>query len=241
MVLINESCIGCKLCFNYCPVRAISLGDEDRIALLDLDACVECGTCYRAKVCPVEAIEYPELSYPRSLRRHFSDPTSRHEVTGMPGRGTEEIKTNDVTNRFKFGHVGFCIEVGRPGVGTSIREVEKISKVLAAHGIEFEERNPVYPMLSSLERGEFKRDLLDERVLSIIIEFIVPQEKVSGLLAELKKLSLEIDTAFSVSLAVRIEEDGSIPIKGMMDELSISHRPNAKINLGMGKVSEVSL
>lgn len=239
MVLINESCIGCKLCNNYCPVKAISTGGDGR-SVVDLDACVECGTCYRARVCPVDAIEYSPLSYPRSIRWHFSDPTSRHEVTGMPGRGTEEIKTNDVTDRFKFGQIGFCIEVGRPGVGTAILEVEKIFKVLAAYGVELEERNPVYPMISNLDTGEFKEELLSEKVLSIIIEFIVPEEKAPSLLTELKELSGRVDTVFSVSLAGRIMEDGTIPIKTMLDGLQIPYRPNAKINLGLGSLPEAS-
>ena len=239
MVLINESCVGCNLCNKYCPVKAIStIGDGSSV--VDLDACVECGTCYRAKVCPVDAIEYSQLSYPRSIRRHFSDPTSRHELTGMPGRGTEEIKTNDVTDRFKVGQVGFCIEIGRPGVGTSIAEVEKISKVLPGFGIVLEERNPVYPMISNLDTGEFKKELLGERVLSIILEFIVPEEKAPSLLTELKELSGRINTAFSVSLAGRIMEDGTIPIKTMLDGLQIPYRPNAKINLGLGSLPEAS-
>ena len=175
MVEINESCIDCKHCYNYCPVKAISDRGGDG-TVVDFDGCVECGTCYRAGICPVDAIEYPKLTYPRTIRRHFSDPTSRHEATGMPGRGTEEIKTTDVTNRFKFGDVGFCIEIGRPGVGTSMAEVERISKVVTAFGIELEERNPIYPMISNLDTGEFKEELLGERVLSIIIEFIVPEK-----------------------------------------------------------------
>jgi NAD-dependent dihydropyrimidine dehydrogenase PreA subunit len=239
MVVIIETCIDCKLWHNYCPVKAIS-SDGDGRSGVDFDACVECGTCYRAKVCPMDSIEYPKLSYPRTLRRHFSDPTSRHEITGMPGRGTEEIKTNDVTDRFKFGQVGFCIEIGRPGVGTSIAEVEKISKVLTAFGIELEERNPVYPMISNHETGEFKEELLGERVLSIIIELIVPEEKAPSLLTEIKELSGNVDTAFSISLAGRINEDGSIPIKEMLDGLKITYRPNAKINLGLGTLPEAS-
>ena len=239
MVVINESCLDCELCYKYCPVKAISAKGDEGTAV-DLDACVECGTCYRARVCPVDAIEYPPLSYPRSLRRHFSDPTSRHEATGMPGRGTEEIKTNDVTDRFKFGQVGFCIEVGRPGVGTSIAEVEKIYKVLAAYGVELEERNPIYPMISNLDTGEFKEELLGERVLSIIIEFIVPEKKVPSLLTEIKELSGRVNTAFSVSLAGRINEDGTIPIKNILDGLQITYRPNAKINLGLGSLPEAS-
>jgi Fe-S-cluster-containing hydrogenase component 2 len=160
MVVITDSCIGCGWCVKYCPVRAISLDEDDRRSHVNPDRCVECGTCYRAGVCPVDTIDYTDLPYPRSLRRHFSDPTSRHEVTGMPGRGTEEIKTNDVTDRFRRGQVGFCVEVGRPSVGTSIREAEKITRMLSGFDVEYEERNPLTPMFSNRESGEFKAELL---------------------------------------------------------------------------------
>jgi len=203
--------------------------------MVNQTTCVECGACYRSHICPENAIVYPKLSYPRSLRRHFSDPTSRHELTGVPGRGTEEIKTNDVTDRFKIGYAGFCIEVGRPGVGTSIREVEKITKELSKHDIEYEEKNPMRQLFSNLQRGKIKTDILDERVLSMIIEFTVSEEKVPKVLKTLKKISCNINTVFSLSIAGRILQDSSIPIKNMLDHLKVPYRPNAKINLGLGK------
>ncbi len=95
-------------------------------------------------------------------------------------------------------------------------------------------------MISNLDTGEFKKEVLGEKVLSIIIEFIVPQKKAPSLLTELKELSNWVDTVFSVSLAGRIMEDGTIPIKTMLEELEISYRPNAKINLGLGSLPEAS-
>jgi len=236
MVVITDSCIGCGQCVKYCPVGAISLDGAEGRSHIDLDLCVECGTCYRAGVCPVEAIEYPDLPYPRSLRRHFSDPTSRHAVTGMPGRGTEEIKTNDVTGRFERGVVGFCVEVGRPGVGTSLREVERLTRTLSGFGVEYEERNPLTPMFSNREAGEFKEELLGERVLSIIIEFIVPEAEAQAVLTALKGMSGEVDTVFSLGMAARIPENGGVPLMEALDRLGIEPRPNAKINLGMGRL-----
>jgi len=238
MVIINDSCIGCRQCLAYCPVGAISFSAEEGRSKLDLDECVECGTCYRSEVCPVDAIEYPDLDYPRTLRRHFSDPTSRHELTRMPGRGTEEVKTNDVTNRFKVGEVGVCIEMGRPGIGTSIMDVETVTKALSKYGVTYEKKNPLVALFSNAEKGEFKDEVKGERVLSIIIEFVVPVDRVTEVLKAIKKVSCEIETVFSISLAGMIDDDGSIPVMEIAEKLGLEHKPNAKINLGLGRFLE---
>jgi hypothetical protein len=211
--------------------------DGDK-TFVDQEECVECGTCYRSEICPVWAIEFPDLTYPRSLRRHFSDPTSKHELTRMPGRGTEEVKTNDVTNRFKFGEVGVCVEVGRPGIGASLREVEKITKELSKYSIRYEDSNPLVALFSNISKGEFKEEVLNERVLSIIIEFTVDNDGVGEILDFLKVNSKEIETVFSISLAGRIRDDGSIPVLEIVEEQGLEYNPNAKINLGLAKMEE---
>ena len=68
-------------------------------------------------VCPTAAFVPEDLTWPRTVRRAFSDPSVPHESTGIEGRGTEEVKTNDVSGRVQAGEVGFTIEFGRPGVG----------------------------------------------------------------------------------------------------------------------------
>jgi hypothetical protein len=50
--------------------------------------------------------------------------------TGVGGRGTEEIKTNDVTGRIGEGEAGIVVELGRPGVGARIRDVERVAMAL---------------------------------------------------------------------------------------------------------------
>ncbi|MCL4424250.1 MAG: 4Fe-4S binding protein, partial [Firmicutes bacterium] len=72
MRIREELCIGCGSCLPYCPMRAITL--PDGFAVINEEACVDCNVCYRAGVCPTDAIYMPELTWPRSVRNTFSDP-----------------------------------------------------------------------------------------------------------------------------------------------------------------------
>src|SRR4030042_4829666 len=169
---VTDTCIGCGLCIPYCPMEAISLGPER--AEINLDECVECNASLRADVCQTDSLWMPDLKWPRSIRRVFSDPAPQHTLTGIPGRGTEEMKTNDVTGRYRVGEAGIVIDIGRPGVGTRLRDVETIYKRLVYLGITFEEKNPLTSLLKDKEKGVFKEEVLGEKVISIIIEFNVP-------------------------------------------------------------------
>ena len=104
------------------------------------------------------------------VRRAFSDPRVPHESTGVEGRGTEEVKTNDVSGRVKVGEVGFTIEFGRPGVGVWFRDIQKMSWALAKAGVSFEKKNPVTSLMSDVATGTLREDILDEKVLSAIVE-----------------------------------------------------------------------
>ena len=93
-------------------------------------------------VCPTAAFEPEKLSWPRVVRRAFSDPRVPHESTGVEGRGTEEVKTNDISGRVKVGEVGFTIEFGRPGVGVWFRDIQKMCSALAEARRELREEEP---------------------------------------------------------------------------------------------------
>ena len=55
----------------YCGCISMN---EAKNAHIDLDQCVECGVCKRIEICPTDAIVEEELSWPRSIRRLYSDP-----------------------------------------------------------------------------------------------------------------------------------------------------------------------
>ncbi len=236
MKIDQEKCVACENCLPYCPAEAIKAG-EDRVKV-DEELCFECGVCSRVEACPTDAFYEPDyvFEHPRSVRKAFSDPSVDHSETNMPGRGTEEVKTNDVTNRVEKGYVGIGLEMGRPSVGTTVKEVEKATKALAENGFSnFEECNPVFALMKNPETGEMKEDVLEERLLSAIIELDIPEDELEKCFKVVKEIADKIDTVFTMDLISCYDEDMKLRVEEMLDESSFEARPNAKINIGVGK------
>lgn len=233
MIIKEDRCIGCGQCVVICPVQAIKM-NEDNKAIIDRDLCVECSTCYRAANCPSGAIRKERLKMPRLVRNPFSDVVATHKLTGVPGRGTEEMKTNDVTDRIALGEIGFSIEIGRPGIGAHLGVAEQFTIPLAEIGVEFEKASPLTAMLID-DKGHLREDVKNEMVLSAIIEFKVPYEKTQDVIDIIKKLDKQIDTIFSVGVISRIMKNGDIPVMDLLTDNDFLVRPNAKINVGLGR------
>jgi NAD-dependent dihydropyrimidine dehydrogenase PreA subunit len=235
MKILTDRCIGCGNCVVVCPVQAIELIDDK--AIIDKELCVECSVCYRYADCPTNAVKPSKLKWPRVVRNPFSDVISTHKLTGVPGRGTEEMKTNDVTNRFKEGEIGFSIEIGRPGIGTVLKKVNFFTRRLTPLGVNYEEQNPVTALLKE-DRMEIKEEIENEHVLSAIIEFKVEREKVKDVLEIIKRADTEINTVFSVGVVSTFQDNNKIPVKSILTDEGFEPRPNAKINVGLGKIPE---
>lgn len=237
MVINQDKCVGCGRCIPYCGVRAISL--QNRKAYIDLDLCVECGNCKFGKICPRDAIVQQTLVMPRMIRSIFSNAREKSPNTGVPGRGTEEMKTNDVTNRFPEGKVGIACEMGRPATGTSFRDVETIARVVCAHGVRLETENPSAIVFEPGNTGIIKPEFINERAMSFIIEGIMDEENLPGLLIDLKEAQKRVDTVFSVDVISRMK-DGLIPTDRLLTQAGVERRPNGKTCVGLGRARKES-
>jgi len=244
---------------------AISIDLGKNRATVNSDECVECYTCYRGMsmerlnprlvrgirrvlkafrlrfdpepdVCPTSAITPDELSWPRVVRRAFSDPIVTHESTGVHGRGTEEVKTNDVTNRIGIGEAGYVVEFGRPTVGVRFRDIEKMTRALALMGIEFETKNPVTHMMTDKRTGKLRDDILNEKILSAIVEFKTTIEDVPAVLRRVKEVSSTLDTVVAVGVSTRCAENGDSALDGVLSEEGFP-LVRGKTNLGLGRRS----
>jgi len=263
MEIDKKKCVGCGNCHVICPMGAICL-DEDGRSIVNQDECVECFTCYRVlrdegyrpwfargvrkvlslfrlgylgevDVCPTGALTPPELSWPRSIRAAFSDPSVIHPGTGVSGRGTEEIKTNDVTGRLREGQAGLVVEIGRPGIGARFRDIEKVAMAMAHLQPTFEASNPVTELMEDTETGKIREDVLDEKVLSAIIEMKTTLDRIPNFLLALERVQAETDAVFSVGVASKCLSDGSVPHEEWVREAGYELSPNGKTNLGLGR------
>lgn len=220
--------------------------DNSTMATIDQDECVECGVCLRSGVCKTEAIYWPELEWPRAVRQAFSavligyGALRKAGVMGYDrpdaggGRGTNEMKTNDVTGRYKDGEVGIAAEFGRPCVGFYFRDLEKVTIAMSQLGAEFEKENPLTALLDE-KTGRIKhREVMNERALSAIVEMKVSEDRAIEVIEKLKKVAKDIDTVFTVDIINKCK-DGTIPVKPTLEEAGIIVRINGKTNIGLGR------
>ncbi|MFZ5943257.1 MAG: indolepyruvate ferredoxin oxidoreductase subunit alpha [Bacillota bacterium] len=239
MTIINKDlCNGCKICNKYCTVDAIHYSAEDKKCWIDQQRCTECYVCLRQKVCPKGAILPIELdTFYKQFQHVISDPVESHGVTGVSGRGTEEVKTNDVSGRTKKGEVGIAIDMGRPGMGVFLRDAEKVAMAIAAVGAELApaEHTPLAALMPDLKTGKLEEDCLDYHLLSVIVEAKCKEAELPTILKALQKVEKEIDTVFSLGLILRTDEKGQTKALECLDELGIPQPYRGKVNVGLGK------
>ena len=233
MKIDPELCIACEVCLPYCPMEAISMKDD--MAVIDEDECVECGVCLRAEVCPVDAFVEGIHEWPRSVRAAFSNPLIVHKETRIPGRGTEEAKTTDVTGRFRRGLVGITAEMGRPGVGVRFYDVEKVAQAMAKTGVEFADGNPVTHLMVDKSTGKLNDEVLNEKACSAMIESITAVDNIPAVIKAIREVAEQIETVFTLSISTKLEADGSALCEKPLEELEVPLYINGKVNVGLGR------
>jgi ferredoxin len=266
MYINPDKCVACGNCTYVCPMGAIYVDPTIKRAKVNLQECVECYACYTGlsqehlnptivrttrkifqmlrlrfdpepDVCPTAAFEPEELTWPRVVRRAFSDPRVPHESTGVEGRGTEEVKTNDISGRVKPGEAGFTIEFGRPGVGVWMREIQLMCWALADAGVTFEKRNPITSLMTDVPSGTLREDILNEKLMSAIVEIKVPVERVEEIVRLVWDVEKRVDTVVALGVGTRCDENGEDNIVApVLEKLGYSLE-RAKTNIGIGRIT----
>jgi ferredoxin len=266
MYINPEKCVACGNCTYVCPMGAIYVDPNIKRAVVDRNECVECYACFNGlsqehlnptmvrtmrrvfqamrlrfdpepDVCPTAAFEPDKLEWPRVVRRAFSDPRVPHESTGVSGRGTEEVKTNDVSGRVKVGEVGFTIEFGRPGVGVWFSDIQKMSWAMAGAGVSFEKKNPVTSLMSDVATGTLREDILGEKVMSAILEIKTTVDRTEEIILLVREVEKQLDTVVSIGVGTRCDENGDENVVAPILERLGYKLERAKTNIGLGRVT----
>src|SRR5687768_14541023 len=261
-----DKCVACGNCTYVCPMGAIYIDPVLKRATIDRDECVECYTCFNGlsqehlnptlvrtvrkmfaamrirfepepEVGPTAAFEPDELAWPRVVRRAFSDPRVPHESTGVEGRGTEEVKTNDVTARVKVGEVGFTIEFGRPGVGVWFKDIQKMCWALAKAGVSFEKKNPITSLMSDVATGTLREDIMGEKLMSAIVEIKVPVARTEEIVRLVWEVEKQVDTVVALGVGTRCDEHGEENVVAPILERLGYKLQRAKTNTGLGRIT----
>jgi ferredoxin len=265
-----NKCVACGNCTYVCPMGAISVDPVIKRATVNRSECVECYACVNGMshehlnptlvrtvrklfqimrvrfdpepdVCPTAAFQPEELQWPRVVRRAFSDPRATHESTGVQGRGTEEVKTNDVTGRVQRGEVGITVELGRPGVGVWFYDIEKMTSALAQAGALFEKKNPLTLLMTDLATGMLREDILNEKILSGIVEIKVPVERLDEIIRLVRTVEQDLDTVVALGVGTRCDEDGEEEVVAPILSRLGYKLERAKTNIGLGRVTNQSV
>jgi ferredoxin len=266
MFINPTKCVTCGNCTYVCTMGAIYFDPATKRATVDSDECVECYACYNGMsqehlpptfvrglrwflkllrlrfepepdVCPTAAIEPDELVWPRMVRRAFSDPRVPHESTGVSGRGTEEVKTNDISGRIQPGEIGFTVEFGRPGVGVRFSEIQCMTAALAEAGVLFEKQNPVTTLMTDVATGTIREDIMNQKILSAIVEIKVPLARMEEIIRIVRTVERQLDTVIAIGVGVCCDENGEEnDVAPVLKRLGYKLE-RAKTNLGYGRIT----
>jgi ferredoxin len=268
MTINPQKCVACGNCTYVCPMGAIYIDPQIKRATINRDECVECYACYNGlsqehlnptfvrtirrvfqamrlrfdpepDVCPTASFEPDELAWPRVVRRAFSDPRVPHESTGVEGRGTEEVKTNDVSGRVKVGEVGFTIEFGRPGVGVWFRDIQTLCWALAKAGVSFEKKNPITSLMTDVPTGTIREDVMGEKLMSAIVEIKVPIERTEEIIRLVWDIEKQVNTVVALGVGTRCDENGDDDVVAPILERLGYKIERAKTNIGLGRITNI--
>jgi len=185
----SRKCIGCGNAGPAAPwqtlgrgtirlFRAGQTGTRQVHYVIDEDECWSAASGLRTRVLPTEKRSPAELAWPRIVRKNFSDPLKIHPETPDPGRGTEEMRR--MTSRAATGEGSTDGLRARPARhGARFYDVEKVAMALASLGLSFEENNPLTKLMVDRKKRDDHRRCETRKVLSAIVDGMVPQDMLS--------------------------------------------------------------
>jgi hypothetical protein len=83
--------------------------------------------------------------------------------------------------------------------------------------------------------GKMNPEVMDEKVLSAIIEMTVPLDRVQDVIGEVRKVAKELSTVCSFDLTCKVHPGDTVPAFDLARKAGVSPTINGKTNVGLGK------
>ncbi len=108
---------------------------------------------------------------------------------------------------------------------------------LAEAGVAFEKRNPFTLLMTDVATGTLRDDVLNEKVMSAIVEIKVGVERTEEIIQLVHKIEKEVATVISLGVGTRCDENGEEKIVAPMLARLGYKIERAKTNMGLGRIT----
>jgi hypothetical protein len=109
-----------------------------------------------------------------------------------------------------------------------------MTQALASMGIEFEPNNPITHLMTDKKSGNLRDDILNEKILSAIVEFKTRISDVPAVLHKVDEVSRSLDTVVALGVSTRCDQEGMSALDPVLGEVGFSF-VRGKTNLGLGR------
>ena len=228
MQIDPNKCVACSNCVPVCPMGAIYVDPQINRATINYDECVECGTCHRMSG---EHLNPTMVRTVRKLAKFFRfrfEPEP--DVCPTSAFVMEELEWPRIARRVFSDPLVEHKSTGIKGRGT---------EALAKLGVTFEPKNPISHLMTDKSQGTIQEDILNEKILSAIVEIKTTIHEVSNVLDTVMEVAKTIDTVVALGVSTRCGENGEDPVLApLLEELGYEFE-RAKTNMGLGRITNV--
>ena len=109
-----------------------------------------------------------------------------------------------------------------------------MSQALAKMSVEFQPENPLTALMFNVKTGELREDVLNEKVMSCILEFKTDIAKMPDILNTTEDEIRQLDTVVALGVSVRCDSNGDDTVRDQLTSMGYDAW-RAKINIGLGK------
>jgi hypothetical protein len=103
--------------------------------------------------------------------------------------------------------------------------------------VAFEKKNPITSLMSDVSTGTLREDILNEKLMSAIVEIKVPVERAEEIVRLVWEVEKRVDTVVALGVGTRCGPNGEEAVVAPILE-KLGYKLNrAKTNIGLGRIT----